>query len=511
MRFFSCLMTIFKDNEKTSDFSRILSYLCPEDQFACSMKKSELLAACGCLLSAGACSLTHTGKAAGTTAEGPNILLINIDDLGWADVGYHGSVYYETPNIDRLSRKGLIFSNAYAPAANSAPSRACLLTGLNTPRHGVYTVLPAERGKARHRKLLIPKDWCKGSVDESFYLLPEALHDAGYRTCHIGKWHISADPRRSGMDVNIGGNHAGHPRRYFSPYGNPDLPDGPNGEYLMDRLAEEAVRYIDTVSRERPFFLYYAPYAVHKPLQAKPELIAKYKGKTPTEAQDNPVYAAMVENMDRSVGKVLDAVERNGLSEKTLIVFASDNGGVYDVSRQWPLRAGKGSFYEGGIREPLLIYMKGRFEGGRTLEETVSQLDLYPTFADLAGIRLPFTPDGRSLLPLLEGGRKEEWRDRTLFWHFPAYLEAYAGKSESRDPVFRSRPLSALRQGKWKLIEYFEDGALELFDLEADPSEKHDLSRTAPEVAARLHRLLVEWRKETGAPVPAALNPAYKP
>lgn len=241
------------------------------------MNRTKILLSCCLLCAVGGC------KSDSKKATQPNIILINIDDLGWADVGYNGSKYYETPNIDKLHRKGITFQYAYAGAANSAPSRACMLTGLNTPRHGVYTVSPATRGKAEDRKLIPCKN--NTSVDESFCLLPEALHAAGYQTCHIGKWHITSDPLKDGMDVNIGGNEAGHPKRYFSPYKNRNLSDGPEGEYLMDRLATEAVRYINTVSRKRPFFLYYAPYAVHMPLQAKPELIEKYRNKPGTEAQ----------------------------------------------------------------------------------------------------------------------------------------------------------------------------------------------------------------------------------
>lgn len=463
------------------------------------MNRTRILAACGLFGAAGGC---------GEAVAQPNIILINIDDLGWADVGYNGSKYYETPNIDRLCRLGISFPNAYAGAANSAPSRACMLTGLNTPRHGVYTVAPAERGRAADRRLIPCKN--EKSVDDAFCLLPEALRAAGYRTCHIGKWHITADPLKSGMEVNIGGSEAGHPKRYFSPYRNPNLPDGPKGEYLMDRLATEAVRYIDTVSRERPFFLYYATYAVHAPLQAKPELVEKYKNKPSTEAQHNPVYAAMVENMDASVGRVLDAVERNGLAENTLIVFTSDNGGVYHISRQWPLRAGKGSFYEGGIREPFIIYMKGKYEGGITHSEPVSQLDLYPTFLALAGARPAFVPDGKNLLPVLDKGKTGYLKKRTLFWHFPAYLEAYPGQNEARDSLFRSRPLSVILRGEWKLIENFEDGMLELYNLKRDLSEKQNVAETFPRIAGRLHRQLAAWRKKTHAPVPTQLNPLYK-
>lgn len=452
--------------------------------------------------------VTGSSMAQNVKVQQPNIILINIDDLGWADFSYNGSTYYETPNIDRLHDMGISFQNAYAGASNSAPSRSCMLTGLYAPRHGVYTVDPTTRGKAKDRKL-IP---CKNNhfVPDSFILLPQVLKSAGYQTCHIGKWHVTADPTLKGMDVNIGGNQAGHPKSYFSPYKNPNLKNGPAGENLTDRLAAEAVSYIDTINKNKPFFLYYATYAVHAPLQAKPELVKKYKQKQASKAHFNPVYAAMIETMDQAVGNVMKAVERNGIAENTLIVFTSDNGGVCHTSRQWPLRAGKGSYYEGGIREPFIIYMKGKYEGGINRQEIISQLDLFPTFAELADAKIPFKPDGLSLLPLLDEGKTDYLNKRALFWHFPAYLEAYPGVNESRDLLFRSRPVSVIRLGDWKLIENFEDGVLELYNLKDDVSEKHDLAKENPQMVKKLYKKLLKWRKDTKAPVPTELNPLYE-
>ncbi len=447
-------------------------------------------------------------NAQNTAIKQPNIILINIDDLGWADVGYNGSTYYETPNIDYLHSIGISFQNAYAGASNSAPSRSCMLTGLYTPRHGVYTVNPTTRGKDEDRKLIPCKN--NHAVPDSLTLLPQILKSAGYQTCHIGKWHITSNPTNKGMDVNIGGFEAGHPKTYFSPYKNPYLKDGPNGEYLIERLAYEAEHYIDTINKQKPFFLYYATYAVHTPLQAKQELVDKYKKKTPTKAHYNPIYAAMVETMDKAIGNIMKAVERNDISEQTLIVFTSDNGGVYHISRQWPLRAGKGSFYEGGIREPMIIYMKGKYEGGITKKEMVSQLDLFPTFAELAGAKVPFKLDGENLLPLLDRGESKYLKERKLFWHFPAYLEAFKGLNEGRDSLFRSRPVSVIRYKEWKLIENFEDGVLELYNLEKDLSEKTNVALKETNVTKELYKELVNWRKETKAPIPTKLNPLYK-
>lgn len=437
----------------------------------------------------------------------PNIVLINIDDLGWADLSCNGSTYYETPNIDKLRSLGIWFSQAYAGASNSAPSRACMLTGQYGPRHGVYTVGNPDRGKAQYRKLVsIPN---RETLPDGFQLLPRVLHAAGYQTFHVGKWHITEDPLSCGIDKNIAGNHAGHPASYFSPYQNANLLDGEIGEFLPDRLGKEAVRLIEEADRNRPFFLYYATYAVHTPLQAEPELITKYKIKTPTNAHKNPVYAALIEAMDRNVGRILNAIRDNGLEENTLIVFTSDNGGVYNISKQWPLRAGKGSFYEGGIRVPLIIYQKGKFEKKEINDVCVSQLDFFPTFMDMIGLDTDqLILDGTSLIRLLNEGDDSSLKKRSLFWYFPAYLEG--GNEETADIVFRSRPVSVVRVGEWKLIENLESGRLELYDLSKDGGEKEDLSSRRPRKVQKLYKILMDWRKHVNAPIPTRLNPKYK-
>lgn len=436
----------------------------------------------------------------------PNVILINIDDLGWTDLSCNGSTYYETPNIDKLRSSGVWFSQAYAGASNSAPSRACMLTGQYGPRHGVYTVNNPDRGRAEYRKLIPTPN--QTSLPEGFQLLPRVLHAAGYQTFHVGKWHVTANPLTCGIEKNIAGNHAGNPRSYFSPYRNANLSDGEIGEFLPDRLGKEAVRLIEKADRTRPFFLYYATYAVHTPLQAEPELIAKYKAKAPTDAHKNPVYAALVEAMDRNVGRVLQAVRDNGLEENTLIIFTSDNGGVYEISKQWPLRAGKGSFYEGGIRVPLIIYQKGKYEHREIHDVCVSQLDFFPTLVDLIGVdTAQLTLDGTSLVQLLNDGADASLDKRPLFWHFPAYLEN--GNEETTDPVFRTRPVSVVRQGRWKLIENLEDGRLELYDLSNDEGEKEDLSAKCPVEKERLYHVLKDWREQVNAPVPTELNPKY--
>ncbi|OUP08590.1 hypothetical protein B5F34_08760 [Mediterranea sp. An20] len=457
------------------------------------------------VLSAIGCTLPVTAQE--VKEERPNIILINIDDLGWTDLSGNGSGYYETPNIDKLREAGIWFPQAYAGAANSAPSRACMLTGQYAPRHGIYTVGSSERGKAAHRKLIpIPNH---ESLPDGFQILPRVLQEAGYQTFHVGKWHVTNDPTPCGIDKNIGGNHAGNPSTYFSPYHNANLSDGPEGEFLTDRLGREAAELIRKADRSRPFFLYYATYAVHTPLQAEPELIQKYKEKPATEAHHNPTYAALVEAMDRNVGRVWQAVQDNGLEDNTLIIFTSDNGGVYDISKQWPLRAGKGSFYEGGIRVPLVFYWKDVFEHRTYPDVAVSQLDIFPTLLTLTGISPDhLLLDGMDLTGLLRSGKDAKVSERVLYWHFPAYLEG--GNVETTDRRFRTRPVSVIRQGEWKLIENYETGKYELYNVVNDISEREELSGTYPQKVEELSRVLDQWKEEVHAPVPTELNPDYK-
>ena len=446
--------------------------------------------------------------APGVDAKPPDILFINVDDWGQADVGFQGSLFYETPRMDALAERGMVFTRAYAGAANCAPSRACLLTGQNTPRHGIYTVGSSARGKARHRKLVPIEN--RTTLPNEAVTIAEELRRVGYHTVSIGKWHLGKDPRDQGFDVNIAGSQRGHPPTYFSPYRNPALPDGPPGEYLTDRLTAEAVRILRAI-RDKPLFLYLPFFTVHGPLQCKKELIEKYRDKPAAGGQSHPVYAAMVEALDVSVGRLVDAIEAAGHAKSTLIVLTSDNGGIRAVSTQDPLRAGKGSYYEGGVRVPLAIVWPGRIEAGSRCGVPVSNLDFYPTLLDIAGAAPTAGKvlDGRSLLPLLEGRDKLE--PRKLYWHFPVYLQAYSKQlDDGRDALFRTRPGATVLDGNWKLHEYFEDGALELYDLSVDPGERRNLAAEKPEKAAELHRALLDWRQRTGAPIPNRRNPKYR-
>lgn len=437
----------------------------------------------------------------------PNVILVVVDDLGWRDVGFMGSTYYETPHLDSLSQRSLVFTNGYAGASNCAPSRACLLSGMNTPRHGIYTVSPSDRGNAKTRRI-IPTPNTKTLAD-SVLTLAEVLQSNGYATCSIGKWHVGEDPTTQGFDVNIGGTHAGHPKTYFSPYQNPNLKDGPAGEYLTDRLAAEAAYFIRN-NQDNPFFLYLPFFTIHTPLQGKEGLVHKYEGKKMSGGQGrNPHYAAMIESMDSGMGYIMRTLRSLKLEENTLIIFTSDNGGISYLSRQHPLRAGKGSYYEGGIRVPFMVSWPGQVEA-RTSETPVTLLDVYPTVLDMLGLETPAGKllDGISLKNHILN--QEEVSERPLYWHFPIYLQAYrVGRDESRDSLFRTRPGTVMRLGDWKLHEYFEDGALELYNLADDLGETNDLSAENPDKTAELYRMMQDWREKTQAPVPTDPNPEY--
>ncbi len=438
-----------------------------------------------------------------------NIILIVVDDLGWKDLGFMGSRYYETPHLDRLSLQSTVFTQAYAAAANCAPSRACMMTGMNTPRHGIYTVSPSDRGDARTRKLVAIKN--TRDLAEDYITLAEILQQKGYTTATMGKWHLSPDPTTQGFDLNIGGNRRGHPKSYFSPFQNPNIADGPEGEYLTDRLTTEAISFVEE-NQKRPFFLYLPYFTIHTPLQGTPRLVEKYRNKGTIDGQGrNPNYGAMVERMDQNLGKIIKTVQKLDL-ENTILIFTSDNGALAYLSRQYPLRAGKGSYYEGGIRVPLLFHHFGGKWAAKIKDTQVSNLDFMPTILDLVGASHPKANelDGLSLVPLLEG--KKSLKKRPQFWHFPIYLQAYRkGEDGSRDPLFRTRPGSVLRYGDWKLHEYFEDGSLELYNLKKDPEESTNLVHQKKKKTQQLHQILIDWRSTTQAPIPKQLNPQYDP
>jgi len=432
-----------------------------------------------------------------------NFVFIFIDDLGWKDVGFIGrypasggpSRYYETPNIDKLASEGVIFTSAYANAPNCAPTRACLMSGQYTPRHGVYTVGTPERGQARLRKLIpIPN---KTNLDARVVTIAEALKSAGYISACIGKWQLGNDkpfrPEDQGFDVVFRRSRRSH----FTP----------EGRYLTDRLTDEAIKFIET-NKDKPFFLYLSHHAVHTPIQAKPEMVEKYKKKKTSAGHNNPTYAAMIESVDQSVARVMDKLDELGLRGNTAVLFFSDNGGYGNVTSMAPLRGSKGMLYEGGIRVPLTIRWPGRARPGSVCDVPVIGIDFYPTILQMAGLGRPagHILDGESIVDLLKGtggGLKRE----AIFWHFPAYLEPYNKKQWP----WRTTPAGAVRQGDWKLIEFFEDGTLELYNLKDDIGEKNNLADKMPDKTRQLHRLLVRWRKSIGAAVPTEKNPQYDP
>jgi len=434
----------------------------------------------------------------------PNILLIVVDDLGWKDVGFMGSSYYETPHLDRLAREGTVFKQAYAAAANCAPSRACLMSGLYPTSHGIYTVASSERGRSKTRKIVPVENIT--TLRSDFYTLAEALQSVGYRTASMGKWHLGEDPLTQGFEKNVGGDHRGHPGSYFAPYRGPDL-DAPEGEHLTDRLTREALTFIRDRD-DRAFFLYLPYYAVHTPIQAKDSLELKYLEKGGRECQNNAAYAGMVDNLDGNIGLLLDELDRTGLRENTLVIFTSDNGGIRDISCQDPLRAGKGSYYEGGIRVPLVFSWPGQIEQDVWLEDPVINLDFYPTLLELTHQDPKTKLDGLSLWPLLNSSG--ELAERELYFHFPVYLQAYRpGKDDGRDPLFRTRPGSVIRKGEWKLHYYYEDGGTELYNLVNDPGERNNLAFELPEKTELLLTLLREWLDRENAPVDFQANPEF--
>jgi arylsulfatase A-like enzyme len=447
-------------------------------------------------------------------AKRPNFVFFLTDDFGWRDAGCFGSTFYETPNLDRLARQGMRFTSAYAACPVCSPTRASIMTGKYPARLGTteYFGGPQPDAVARHwtrNKPLLPARYLdRLPLEET--TIAEALKAGGYSTFFAGKWHLGPRgywPEDQGFDGNAGGHGAGAPSSYFSPYKNPKLADGPKGEHLDDRLAAESIKFLEQVG-QKPFFLYQAFYSVHIPLQAKRELIAKYEAKRQgvkiegprfkpegdrqaRQVQDHALYAAMIETMDHSVGLVLDALDRLGLAENTVVFFMSDNGGLSTSEGtptcNLPLRAGKGWLYEGGIREPMIVKWPGVAKPGSTSSVPVISTDFYPTILEMAG--LPARPeqhvDGVSMVPLLkQTGAPAE---RAFYWHYPHYGNQ------------GGTPGGAVREGDWKLIEFFEDHHLELYNLSTDLGEQHNLVAQEQKRTAKMHEKLKAWRAAVGA------------
>ena len=440
---------------------------------------------------------SQLAAAAGITSPKPNFVFILIDDMGWTDVTCFGSTFYETPNVDRLAGQGVRFTNAYAACTVCSPTRASILTGKYPARLHITDWI--EGHKRPYAKLKIP-DWTMHLPLEEV-TLAEALKPAGYVSASIGKWHLGKEPfypDKNGFAINIAGTDKGQPPSYFAPYKIATIADGPSGEYITDRLTTEAERFMEA-NKDKPFLLYFSHFAVHTPLQARQNVIAKYKEKVkPGQAQKNPVYAAMVESVDDSVARIMKKLDELGIADHTVVIFMSDNGGLIGSTSNLPLRAGKGSAYEGGVRTPLIIKWPGVAKPNTACDEPVISTDFYPTMLDMA--RVAAEPgqaiDGASLVSLLKG---RDHLDRSeIYWHYPHYHPGGA------------TPYSAVRQRDYKLIEFHEDGHAELYNLKDDISEKTDLGGTMPEKVAELRAELADWRLSVGAQMPTA-NPDYDP
>ena len=438
-----------------------------------------------------ATAIGQPASAETTRLEQPNFIFFLIDDLGWTDLACYGSALYETPNIDRLAEAGMRFTDAYSACTVCSPTRACVLTG----RYPAWLhVTDWIHGHHRpNAKLKIP-EWTHFLPHEEV-TIAEALRGAGYKTISIGKWHLGEEshgPLSQGFGVNKGGYHRGQPPSYFSPYKIPTLTDSPPSEYLTDREAEEAVAFIGE-NHDRPFFIYLPHYAVHTPIQAKRELTEKYRRKiTPDMAQHNPAYAAMIESVDESVGRVMAALEEHNIAQRTVVIFTSDNGGLVlrEITSNRPLRAGKGSSYEGGVRVPCIVRWPGVTQPGSTNQTPVISTDFFPTILEMAGVAADAQReiDGESLVPVLSGNG--ELKRQAIYWHYPHYHPGGA------------TPYGAVRRGDWKLIEFFEDDHVELYNLRDDIGETKDLADAKPALRDELHHDLQAWRNHVDAQMP---------
>ncbi|MFI4912385.1 MAG: sulfatase [Sedimentisphaeraceae bacterium JB056] len=454
-----------------------------------------------------------------------NVIMILVDDLGATDLACCGSDFYETPNLDALAEKGMRFVNAWATCPVCSPSRASVMTGKYPARLGLTNFIDHSGDYHPSKGFLVDAPYIK-SLDPGEYSLARILKDNGWKTFHVGKWHLGGRqcwPDKHGFDVNVAGCHWGMPSNgYFSPWGIPNLEDGPEGEYLPDRLGDEAVRLIEeNAATGKPFYLNYWPYLVHVPIEAKSEKIEKYRRKAEEMGLDkiktfeegaefkmdskkgqpikrrllhsDPIYAAMIESLDENVGKILDAVERTGQTDNTLIIFTSDNGGLATAEGSptcnAPYAEGKGWMYEGGTREPLIIKLPGVTTPGSISDSYVTGTDYYPTILEAAGLdALPTQHvDGRSFYDALCG--KPYQRD-AMFWHYPHYGNQ------------GGEPGASVIEGDYKLIKFFEDGRLELYDIVKDVSETNNISESNPEVRDRLHEILLDWQKDVAARLP---------
>ena len=432
--------------------------------------------------------------------QSANIVLILADDLGWRDLSCMGSRYYETPAIDQLAADGLLFTDAYAAAPVCLPTRASLMTGKTPARLNMTAVFDRDGGKMP----LVPPEW-NNSLPHEEYTIAERLKDNGYKTAIMGKWHLVGDdtywPKYHGFDINVGAWNSGKPDSYFPPYNNPMLPDGPEGEYLTDRLASEAVKFIKENS-DTPFFLYLPFYNPHSPIQAPQKTINRFKNKPPDGGQKSPEYAAMIAHLDRAVENVMKTLREQGIAENTLVIFTSDNGGVksiwdLEITDNSPLRAEKFLLYEGGIRVPLIVKWPGKTPMGEKTSQMAYTADLLPTLMSAIGQPV-FEPDldGVDLTPVLKSGDAARF-PRLLGWHYPHYM-----------PRQNMRASSAIRAGDYKLIHWHDSHQIELYNLADDIGEQSNLAPEMPEKALEIYDKLNDWRKRVNAQMPRP-NPQY--
>ena len=452
------------------------------------------------------CLVALVGIGSLTAADRPpNVVFILADDLGWTDLGCQGSKYYETPNLDRMAKEGLRFTSGYTCGPNCQPTRAALMSGQYGPRTGVYTVGAITRFDTSGRPLVPVENVTQLPLET--VTIADAMKKAGYATALFGKWHLGQQgkhhPSARGFDEAI--TSAG---KHFDFATQPKV-DYPKGVYLADWLTDRSLAFIEK-NRARPFFLCLHHFGVHSPHQAKPEKIATFKGKSPAGGHRDPTYAAMIASVDESVGRVRQKLDELKLSENTLVIFTSDNGGVggyveagvktkEGITSNAPLHGGKGMLYEGGVRVPWIACWPGTIKPGTTCDEPIISVDLFPTLLHVAGARPAETQilDGVSIKPLLQGAESPD--RRAIYWHFPGYLGAGKGN-------WRTTPAGAVRAGDWKLIEFFETGQARLFNLKDDPGEKTDLAAKMPEKTKELRDLLAAWRTHVKAPMPKKRN-----
>lgn len=463
---------------------------------------------------------------------GPNIVLILIDDMGQRDLGCYGSTFYETPRIDALARDGMLFTDAYASCPVCSPTRASILTGRYPASLGLTDWIDWRGAVHPARGRLVDVPYTR-ELPEDLPNLATELKRRGYATWHVGKWHLGGEgswPESRGFEVNAGGWTAGMPYHgYFSPWKFPTLQEAPDGTYLTDHLTDRAISLVENRDPDRPFFLNLWHYAVHTPIQAPEHLVRKYERKAallgldrvdpfvtgasfPAEhkkekrierriIQSDPIYAAMIESLDANVGRLLDAIETSGVAENTIVILTSDNGGLSTAEGSptcnHPLAEGKGWMYEGGTREPLLVRWPERVPRGTRSNAVVTSTDFFPTLLEVAGGDSPPDNEGESILPILTRERDSTER-AAVYWHYPHYGNQ------------GGTPGSSARSGRYKLIEFFESGRLELYDLETDPGEWVDLSTELPDVRSRLHALLTAWRESVEARIPQP-NPDFVP